>query len=95
MSKHYSQTINEAISRRIDEVEMKMLRNNLRFRELNRRKNAFLKLIAQNLPPDQQNLILGLDDCYIEREALAHEVLYRQGVKDGFNFGGSLRKYGK
>jgi len=94
MLKRYSQLINDAISHRTGEAEMEILSHHPRFLELNDRKNAILKQIGQNLKPELQNLILELDDCHVEQETLAYELMYRQGVKDGFNFRRLLRRCG-
>lgn len=85
MFKRYSQILDEVISDRAGEVELEILAHNHTYRKLNDQINGILKRIEPHLPPELHQLVLELDDYYTAQAVLAHEVMYRQGVKDGFN----------
>jgi hypothetical protein len=86
MLKPYSKILRHLLSDRSGEIETNILAHHPVFQQRNAQVRDLLNRIQQNLPPDLRNLVVELDDRYIEQEVLAHEIMYLQGVKDGFNF---------
>jgi hypothetical protein len=64
-------------------VEEQLLTPDPRYQELNTKLNEVLDRIGQNLPPGKERLLLELDSFWVERDILAYQRMYRQGLLDG------------
>jgi hypothetical protein len=85
MLKPFTINIQSALTDRVAEVEEQLLLSNPRYQELNTKLNEVMDRIGQNLPPEKEWLLLDLDKVNVERDALAYQMMYRQGLLDWIN----------
>ena len=83
MIKKIDVKINELAMGRIEEVGG-ILVNDHKYIQLTERTISIMREIRESLPDEKVKLLNKLDDCWGELSALSEEVIYKQGLKDGF-----------
>lgn len=85
MLKNFAEIINDAIFDRAGEVEGEFLGSDQRYQELCKQINDVFHQIEQHLSPELRRLLFDLDSLTGEQEGLAYEIMYKQGLIDGWN----------
>lgn len=62
----------------------KILINDHEYNRLTERSISIMKEIRESLPDEKVKLLNKLDDCWGELSAISEDVIYKQGLKDGF-----------
>jgi hypothetical protein len=75
--------IESFLTERINEIEVQHLAPDRQYQELNTKINDVLDRIGHSLPPGNERLLFELDDFWVERDVLAYQRMYRQGLMDG------------
>lgn len=83
MLKTFTTNIQTALTDRTNEVEEQLLMPDGQYQALNTKINDVLDQIGQNLPPGKERLLFELDEVCVERDVLAYQRMYRQGLLDG------------
>lgn len=83
MLKPFTAQIKDALTERANEVEEQILMKDGRYRELSDKMQDILDRIEKKLPLENAQLLIDLDDFWIERDVLAYRCMYRQGLLDG------------
>jgi hypothetical protein len=92
MLKKFTPQIEAALIDRINEIAVQLLLPDPQYQELTTKINNSLDQIEQNLPPNKEQLLYELDKVSVERDALAYQMMYRQGLLDGIITGWVLRR---
>jgi hypothetical protein len=83
MLKFLSAQIESFLTDRTSEIELQLLAPDPQYQELNTKINDVLDRIGQSLQPGNERLLFELDEFWVEREVLAYQRMYRQGLRDG------------
>ena len=83
MLKPCTAKIQSILTDRANEVEEQVLMPDPHYQKLNTKINEIIDQIGQSLPSGKERLLFDLDQFWVERDALAYQRMYRQGLLDG------------
>lgn len=91
MLNDFREAFNAMIQERTEEVGSKVLMENETYRKSGEDSDKLFRQIKDLLPDEFKPLIFELDRLMCYQQAIAEEVMYEQGIKDGIELKSILK----